>query len=159
MGFFDFFRKNAKDDIPASDIPVVLLNTFVEYKEKIISELSRTEILNENLDAEVSVFLYCIVKIIARVSHVNPNIASHLISEHAIKGLTESNTIQNVGIIVRNHIYATVFLDPNKAQGLWMLSNQSYSNPFNACWVLFLNMVACLLPYILTILKFSQLRM
>ena len=51
------------------------------------------------------------------------------------KEITESAVIGHMGVISRNHIYTTVFLEPNKAKGVWMLSNQSYSNPFNACWV------------------------
>lgn len=134
MGFFSFFKRNSKDDIPASEVPVALLNTFTKYKGQIVSELSRAKISSENLDAEVSVFLYWIVTTVARASSVNQTTASHLIYEHAIKNITE---IRSMGVITREHIYTTVFLEPNKAQGVWMLSRQSYSNPFNACWVAF----------------------
>ena len=137
MGFFDFFKRNSKDDIPTSDIPVALLNTFTKYKGQIVSELSRAKISSDSLDAEVSVFLYWIVKTVARASSVNPTTASHLIYEHAINRITESALIKHMGVFTREHIYTTVFLEPNKARGVWMLSHQSYSNPFNACWVAF----------------------
>ena len=137
MGFFNFFKRNSKDDIPVADIPIALLNVFTKYKVQIASELSRAKISSETLDAEVSVFLYWIVKAVARASSVNQTTASHLIYEHAIKNITESAIIRHMGVVTREHIYTTVFLEPNKAQGVWMLSHQSYSNPFNACWVAF----------------------
>ena len=136
MNFFNLFSKKEKDFF-VHEPPVALLNIFIKYKKQIISELSQTKISNDNLDAEISVFLYSIVKIVARASSVNATTASHLIHEHSIKGIIESSVIESMGVITRGHIYTTVFLEPHKTKGMWMLSDQSYSNPFNACWVAF----------------------
>ena len=95
MAFLNFFKRNSKDDIPAADIPIALLNIFTKYKGQIVSELSQAQIMSENLDAEVSVFLYWIVKTVARVSSVNQTAASHLIYEHIIKNIIQKNGLLN----------------------------------------------------------------
>lgn len=137
MGLFGLFnRKSQQERIEIQDIPLALLNTFVEYQQRLYNELSQTKIANDSLQDEIAVFLYSIVDISAKVSHVNHTKASHLIYEHSIKSVG-SMCGNSFGVFYRTKLYLEIFLEPQKAKGLWMANNQKLTNPFAACMVAF----------------------
>lgn len=137
MSLFGVFRKNKEETVSVQDIPLALLNTFVEYEQKLSAELSQTRIANENLRDEVSIFLYAIVDIAAKVSRVNHTTASHLIYEHSIKTIGKKADLDSFAVFNRTSLYLDIFLEPHKAKGLWMMTNNKFTNPFAACMVAF----------------------
>lgn len=135
MGLFSIFKTKQKSvSVPIEDIPMVLLNTFEEYRKRLSAELFQTRVANNNIQVEVSIFLYAVVDISAKVSSVNHVTASHLIYEQVIKTDTSLDLFE---IFKRTNLYLEIFLEPDKAKGLWMASSQKFTNPFAACMVAF----------------------
>ena len=57
MGLFSIFKTKQKSvSVPIEDIPMVLLNTFEEYRKRLSAELFQTRVANNNIQVEVSIF-------------------------------------------------------------------------------------------------------
>lgn len=138
MGFFSIFKaKQNNVNVPIEDISIALLNTFEVYHKRLTEELLQTQVANKNIQAEVAIFLYAIVDISAKIFSVNHVAASNLIYEHTIKNIKAETSLDSFAVFKRTNLYMEVFLEPDKAKGLWMASSQKFTNPFAACMVAF----------------------
>lgn len=109
---------------------------FKEYLDKVYNEIKDLPfpISQEMIRVETGLLLYNVADCLAKQERINHATFTGKIYEGFVKEQTQLSIFQ---VVNRTTTYLSVFVEPRKAKGIWLMSSDKKQNPFISCWYAF----------------------
>lgn len=109
---------------------------FKEYLDKVYYEIKDLPfpISQEMIKVETGLLLYNVADCLAKQNRINHVIFTKKIYENFVEKQTQLSIFQ---VANRTTTYLSVFVEPRKAKGIWLMSSEKKQNPLLSCWYVF----------------------